>query len=45
MYVNSSLGNRVSINQIGRDCESEISGILLMVDFQVVNIVGIGCYS
>ena len=45
MYVNFSLGTKVSVNQIGQDCESEISGILLMVDLQVVDIVGIGCRS
>ena len=28
----SSLGSRVRVDLIGRDCESEISEILLMVD-------------
>ena len=28
----SSLGSRVRVDMIGRDCESEISEILLMVD-------------
>ena len=28
----SSLGSRVRVDLIGRDCESEISKILLMVD-------------
>ena len=28
----SSLGCRVRVDRIGRDCELEISGILLMVD-------------
>ena len=45
MYVNSSLGTRVSVDQIGRYCESEISGISLMMDLQVVDIVGFGCHS
>ena len=45
MYVNSSLGTRVSVDQIGRDCESEILEIMLMIDLQVVYIVGIGCRS
>ena len=32
MYKYSSLGCRVRVDQIGRDCELEISKILLMVD-------------
>ena len=39
MYVNSSLGTRVSVDQICRDCESEISGILLTVDLRVMDIL------
>ena len=31
----SSLGSRVGVDQICRDCESEISGILLMVGSHV----------
>ena len=38
VYVNSSLGTRVSVNQICRDYESEISGILLIVDLRVMDI-------
>ena len=33
LYMNFSLGSRVSIDMICRDCELEISGILLIVDF------------
>ena len=32
---NSPLGTRVSVNQICRDCESEILGILLTVDLRM----------
>ena len=32
LYVNSSLGTRVSIDQTCRDYELEISGILLIED-------------
>ena len=32
MYGCSSLGSRVRADMIGRDCESEVSKILLMVD-------------
>ena len=39
LYVNSSsLGTRVSVDQICRDCELEISGILLTVDLRVKDI-------
>ena len=38
LYVNSSQGTRVSVDQICRDCESEISGILLIVDLRVMDI-------
>ena len=40
VWENSSLGSRVRVGQICRDCESEISVILLMVDLQVVDISG-----
>ena len=39
LYVNSPLGTRVSVDQICRDCEFEVSGILLTVDFQVMDIL------
>ena len=38
MYVYSSLGTRVSVDKICRDCELEISGILLTVDLRVMDI-------
>ena len=38
LYVNSPLRTRVSVDQICRDCESEILVILLTVDLRVVNI-------
>ena len=37
-YVNSPLGTRVSIDQICRDYELEILGILLTVDLRVMDI-------
>ena len=37
LYVNSLLRNRVSIDQICRDCEIEISGILLTMDLRVMD--------
>ena len=37
---NSPIESRVRVGQICRDCESEISGILLMVDLRVVDISG-----
>ena len=37
----SSLGSRVRVDLIGRDCESEISVILLMVDLRVMDISGL----
>ena len=37
---NSPLGSRVRVDTICRSCESEISGILLMVDLRVVDISG-----
>ena len=38
LYVNSPLGTRVSVDQICRDYELEISGILLTVDLSVMDI-------
>ena len=38
LHVNSPLGVRVRINQICRDCELEISGILLTMDLRVMDI-------
>ena len=38
LYVSSPLGTRVRIDQICRDCELEISGILLIVDLRVMDI-------
>ena len=38
LYVNSLLGTRVGVDQICRDCESEILGILLTVDLRVMDI-------
>ena len=36
-YVNSPLGTRVSVDQICRDCDLEISGILLTVNLMVID--------
>ena len=38
LYMNYLLGTRVSVDQICRDCELEISGILLTVDLRVRDI-------
>ena len=38
LHVSSPLGTRVRIYQICRDCELEISGILLTVDLRVIDI-------
>ena len=38
LHVSSPLGTRVRIDQICRDCELEISWILLTVDLRVMNI-------
>ena len=38
LHVSYPLGIRARIDQICWDCELEISGILLMVDFRVMNI-------
>ena len=37
LYVNSPLGTRVSIDQICRDYELEISGILLTMELRVMD--------
>ena len=37
LHVNSSLGTRVSVDKICRDCELEISGILLTMDLRVMD--------
>ena len=37
LYVSSSLGIRVRIGMICRDCELEISGILLTVDLRIMD--------
>ena len=39
LKVNSSLGTRVSIDQICRDCELEISEILLTMDLRVMDML------
>ena len=39
LYVNSPLGTRVSVDEICRDCELEISEILLTVDLWVMDIL------
>ena len=38
LHVSSPLGTRVRIDRICRDCELEISGILLTVDLRVMDI-------
>ena len=38
LHVSSPLGIRVRVDQICRDCESEISGIMLTVDLRVKDI-------
>ena len=37
LNVNSPIGTKVSVDQICRDCELEISGILLTVDLKVMD--------
>ena len=37
LYVNSPLGTRVSVDQIGQDCELKISVILLTMDLRVID--------
>ena len=39
LCVSSLLGTRVSVDQICRDCELEISGILLTMDLQVMDML------
>ena len=39
MHVSSPLGVRVSVEQICRGCELEISGILLTVDLRVMGML------
>ena len=39
LYVGSPLGTRVSVNLICRGCELEISGILLIVDLRVMDML------
>ena len=39
LHVSSPLGTRVSVDQICRDCELEISGILLTMDLRVMNML------
>ena len=39
LHVNSSLRTRMRINQIYRECELEISGILLTVDLRVMDML------
>ena len=40
LHVNSPLGTGVRIDQICRDCELEILGILLIVDLRVMDLLG-----
>ena len=37
LHVSSPLGTKVSVDLICRDCELEISGILLILDLRVMN--------
>ena len=37
LHVSSPLGTRVRVDQICRDCELEISGILLTMDLRVMD--------
>ena len=37
LHVSSFLGTRVNVDQICQGCELEISGILLIVDFRVMD--------
>ena len=37
LHVSSPLGTKVRVDQICRDCELEISGILLTVDLRVID--------
>ena len=40
VWGNSPIGSRVRVGEICRDCESDISRILLIVDLRVVDISG-----
>ena len=37
LHVSSPLGTRVNVYQICRDCELEISGVLLTIDLRVMD--------
>ena len=39
LYVSSPIGTRVNVDKICRDCELEISGILLTVDLRVIDML------
>ena len=39
LYVNSPIGTKVSVDMICRDCELEISRILLTMDLRVMDIL------
>ena len=39
LHVSSPLGTRVNVDKIFRDCDLEISGILLTVDLKVMHIL------
>ena len=39
LHVSSPLGTRVNVDQICRDCELEISEILLTVDLRVMDML------
>ena len=39
LYVNCPIGTRVSVDKICRDCELEISGILLTMDLRVMDML------
>ena len=39
LHVSSPLGTRVRVDKICRDCELEISGILLTVDLRVMDML------
>ena len=44
LYVNSPLGTRVSFDKLCRDYESEISGILFIVDLRGHGHIGVRCH-
>ena len=39
IHVSSPLGTRVNVDQICRDCELEIPGVLLTVDLRVMDML------